>query len=164
MIPAAIESFVLNFVLLLVCVINIRNGAVGGVHYYEPPVQKRVVELGLITEKEIKRNNALSGLVFLLVLFIAAPYMVFCINGAESFTEGFLQLTVMYLLCGLFDRVFIDWYWVGHTKAWLIPGTEDLMPYIHKKSWITKIAGTVIGYPLSAALIAGIVTLFRHFF
>ena len=34
MLLAVIESFVLSFVLLLVCVINIQNGAVGGVHYY----------------------------------------------------------------------------------------------------------------------------------
>ena len=64
MILAVIESFVLNFVLLLVCVINIRNGAVGGVHFYEQPVKDRVVELGLITEKEIKRNNTVSGFIF----------------------------------------------------------------------------------------------------
>ena len=125
MILAVIESFVLNFVLLLVCVINIQNGAVGGVHYYEQPVKKRVVELGLITEKEIKRNHTVSGIVFMLTLLIAAPFMVFCVNGAETFLDGIIQLTIMYLLCGLFDRVFIDWYWVGHTKAWLIPGTED---------------------------------------
>ncbi|MBQ8960257.1 MAG: hypothetical protein IJ071_03450 [Ruminococcus sp.] len=158
MILAIIESFVLNFVLLLVCVINIRNGPVGGVQYYEQPVKERVVELGLITEKEIKRNKAVSGLVIIAVLLIAAPLMVFCVNGAETFTDGFIQLTVMYLLCGLFDRVFIDWYWVGHTKAWLIPGTEDLMPYIHKKSWIIKIVSTVVGYPLFAALISWICT------
>ena len=23
-----------------------------------------------------------------------------------------------------------QWYWVGHTKTWDIPGTEDLKPYI----------------------------------
>ena len=85
--------------------------------------------------------------------------MVFCVNGAETFLDGFIQLTIMYLLCGLFDRVFIDWYWVGHTKTWLIPGTEDLMPYIHKKTWAAKIIGTVIGYPLFAALLSWIFTL-----
>ena len=159
MILAVIESFVLNFVLLLVCVINIRNGAVGGVHYYEQPVKDRVVELGLITEKEIKRNYTVSGLFLILALLIAAPLMVFCVNGAETFFDGFIQLTIMYLLCGLFDRVFIDWYWVGHTKAWLIPGTEDLMPYIHKKTWLVKIIGTVKLYPLFAALISWIFTL-----
>ncbi len=24
-------------------------------------------------------------------------------------------------------------FWVGHTKEWIIPGTEDLMPYITAK-------------------------------
>ncbi len=161
MLLAVIESFVLNFALLLVCVVNIQNGAVGGVHYYEQQVQQRVVELGLITEKEIKRNLVLSSLVFLFVLLAAAPFMVFYVNHAVSFSEGFIQLTVMYLLCGLFDRIFIDWYWVGHTRAWLIAGTEDLMPYIHKSSWVKKITGTVIGYPLLAALLAWIFTFFQ---
>ena len=87
--------------LLLVCAVNIRNGAVGGVHYYEQPVKDRVVELGLITEKEIKRNKVVSGLVLILALIVAAPLMVFFVNGTESFSEGFIQLTVMYLLCGL---------------------------------------------------------------
>ena len=160
MILAFIESFVINFVLLLVCVINIRNGAVGGVHYYEHPVKDRVMKLGLITEKEIKRNYTLSGIALMSALLIAAPLMVFGVNGADSFFDGFVQLTIMYMMCGLFDRVFIDWYWVGHTKAWIIPGTEDLLPYIHKKTWIKKIVYTVIGYPLAAALISWIVTSF----
>ncbi|MBO6232033.1 MAG: hypothetical protein IK990_03835 [Ruminiclostridium sp.] len=82
MILSVIESFVLNFVLLLVCVINIRNGAVGGVHYYEQPVKDRVVELGLITENEIKRNYIVSGLVLMFFLIVAAPLMVFVVNGA----------------------------------------------------------------------------------
>lgn len=88
MILSVIESFVLNFVLLLVCVINIRNGAVGGVHYYEQPVKDRVVELGLITENEIKRNYIVSGLVLMFFLIVAAPLMVFVVNGAETFLTG----------------------------------------------------------------------------
>ncbi|MBQ9685890.1 MAG: hypothetical protein IJV41_04975 [Oscillospiraceae bacterium] len=34
-----------------------------------------------------------------------------------------------------FDRVFIGRYRVGHTKAWIIPGTEGLMPYKQEDSW-----------------------------
>ena len=45
MILAFIEGLVLSFILLLVCVINIKNGPVGGVHYYEEPVKERVVEM-----------------------------------------------------------------------------------------------------------------------
>ncbi len=151
-----IGGIVLSFVLLLVCVINIQNGPVGGVHYYEKPVQERVVEMGLITEKQIKRNLIWSTVVFMVALLIGAPLIVLHINHTNTFTDGFTQLLTMYLICGIFDRCFIDWYWVGHTKAWLIPGTEDLMPYIHKESWIKKIVLTIILYPVLAALISWI--------
>ena len=153
-----IEGIVLCFVLLMVCVLNIRNGAVGGVQYYERPVQERVVELGLITKEEIKKNRGWSGLALLSALMILAPLMVFRVNGAKTFSEGFIQLTAIYLICGIFDRVFIDWYWVGCTKAWIIPGTEDMMPYIQGKTWIRKIVLTIILYPALAALLSWICT------
>jgi len=57
---------------------------------------------------------------------------------------------------GRVDRLLIDEYWVGHTKAWIIPGTEDLHPYItasdKKKKWIM---GTV-GMAVIAAVLSGI--------
>ena len=59
---------------------------------------------------------------------------------------------------GLFDRLFIDWYWVGKTKAWIIPGTEDLMPYIYGKTLIGKWAFTLVGYPFIAAVLAMIMS------
>lgn len=162
MILVIIESFLLNFVLLMVCVMNIRNSPVGGVHWYEKNVQDRVVELGLITKEQIKKNMLLSFIPFMIVLLILAPLMVFFINGAGSFLEGFVQLTVMFEICGIFDRVFIDRYWVGHTKSWLIPGTEDLMPYVPAKTWVKKILGTIIEYPLVAALLSWIMCLILH--
>ena len=162
MILPVIESFVLCFTLLLICVLNVRNTPVGGVHFYEKDVQERTIELGFITREEIKKNKVISAIPFMMVLLIAAPLMVFFVNNAESFLEGFLQLAVMYMLCGLFDKVFIDWYWVGHTKAWVIPGTEDLMPYINKKVWVKKIAAVVVLYPLLAALLSWIMCLILH--
>ncbi|QFJ56414.1 hypothetical protein [Pseudobutyrivibrio xylanivorans] len=149
-----IEGIVLCFALLMVCVINIQNGPVGGVHYYEKPVQERVTEMGLITEKQIKRNLLWSAIVLMAALVIVAPLMMIYINHTNAFADGFIQLLIMYMVCGIFDRCFIDWYWVGHTKAWLIPGTEDLMPYIHKETWIKKIVLTVILYPALAALLS----------
>ena len=59
----------------------------------------------------------------------------------------------------LIDRFLIDEYWVGHTKAWIIPGTEDLRPYItaedKKKKWIMGTAGMA----LLAAILSGIMAL-----
>ena len=155
------EGLVMCFVLLLICVVLIRNGAVGGVIFYEEDVKKRVVELGYITEKKIKRNNAAIVTAALFIpLLTVVPYMVYGINGAEGFWSGFWQMTAILWIMGLFDRLFIDWYWVEHTKAWFIPGTEDLMPYIPLKTKIGKWMGTVVGFPLIAALIAGVVAFF----
>lgn len=55
--------------------------------------------------------------------------------------------------------LFIDWYWVGRTKAWFIPNTEDLQPYIPPKVLIRKWIGTIFVYPLFAAIVAGIMTM-----
>ena len=60
----------------------------------------------------------------------------------------------------LIDRFLIDDYWVGHRKAWTIPGTEDLKPYItaddKRKKWLFGTAGMA----LIAALLALVMTLF----
>ena len=59
----------------------------------------------------------------------------------------------------LIDRLLIDEYWVGHTNAWIIPGTEDLRPYITAKDKRQKwIMGTV-GMAVFAAALSGIVCL-----
>ncbi len=59
-------------------------------------------------------------------VIVLVPFMVYYINGAVGFWDGFGQMTAILLMQGLFDRFFIDWYWVECTKAWEIPGTEDL--------------------------------------
>ena len=160
MILAVIEGVLLSFTLLMICVISIKNGPEGGVHYYEKDVQDRVVEMGLLTEKDIKRNKSLLAIPFFVMMIIVCPVMVFFLNGASGFTEGFIHLLIAYMICNLFDRIFIDWYWVGHTKAWIISGTEDLMPYIPKKVMIRKWVISMIMYPIFAALLSFIFTKF----
>ena len=154
------EGIVMCFILVMYCVVGIRNGPVGLVCLYEQDVQDRVVELGLVTKKQIQKQFLVSSVILFIPLFTLVPYMVYGINGVTNFSEGFLQMTVILVIMGLFDRFFIDWYWVGHTKAWLIPGTEDLMPYIPQKGLIRKWVGTIVGYPIIAAILAGIMMLF----
>lgn len=154
-----LEGIVMCFVLLMVCVIGIANGPVGLVVFYEPDVQKRVVELGYTTEKAIRRRTALISLLLFVPLFILPPLMVYGLNGATGFLDGFWQMTVILLIQGLFDRFFIDWYWVDHTKAWIIPGTEDLRPYIPQKTKMVKWMSTLVVNPLIAAIAAGVAML-----
>lgn len=154
-----IEGMAMCFVLLLVCVIAIANGAVGGVALYENDVQRRVVELGYVTNAQIKKSTIWLWLAMFVPLFTLVPLMVYYINGADGFWSGFWQMTAIMWIMGLFDRLFIDWFWVGHTKAWQIPGTEDLKPYIPKKVMLLKWTFTVIGFPIISAVIAGLVCL-----
>ena len=152
------EGIVMCFILLMYCVVGIRNGAVGLVCLYEDDVQNRVVELGLVTKKQIKKQFIISTIILFVPLFTLVPYMVYGVNGVTDFTKGFIQMTIILMILGFFDRFFIDWYWVGHTKSWIIPGTEDLRPYIPIKMLIIKWLGTLVGYPLIALLIAKVMT------
>lgn len=157
----ALEGLVMCFILLIICVIGIANGPVGLVVFYEKDVQNRVVELGLITKERIKRNKIISSVALFVPVLFLVPAMVYFINGTRGFLNIFWQISVILWIMGLFDRLFIDWYWVGHTKEWLIPGTEDLMPYIPKKAIIRKWAGTIVGYPILAAVISAVLGFFN---
>lgn len=151
-----VEGIVMCFVLLIVCVVGIANGPVGLVLLYEKDVQERVVELGLTTKEKIKKNFIICSIVMFIPLFVLPPLMVYGINGVTEFGDAFWQMSVILWIQGLFDRFFIDWYWVGKTKAWEISGTEDLKPYIPTKVMIGKWLSTILMNPLIALIIAGV--------
>ena len=151
-----VEGIAMCFVLLLICVVGIANGPVGLVVFYEQEVQARVVELGLTTKEKIRKTSVITTIALFVPMIVLVPLMVYGINGAAGFWDGFWQMLAILMIAGLFDRLFIDWWWVGHTRAWIIPGTEDLMPYIYGKTLIGKWVGTLVGYPMLAAVLAGI--------
>ncbi|MDI9498472.1 MAG: hypothetical protein QM270_08330 [Bacillota bacterium] len=123
-------------------------------------MKDRVIELGLTTAERIRRNTILSSLALFIPVLFVVPVLVYFVNGAGGFRDGFTQMAWIYLIMNLFDRFFIDWYWVGHTKAWEIKGTEDLKPYIPKTTLIKKWLGTLVVFPALAAIIAYIFHLF----
>ena len=155
-----LEGLAMCFILLLICVVGIADGPVGSVYFYEPEVQERVVELGLTTKAQIRKRYAVAGVCLFVPVLLFVPALVYFVNGARGFAELFWQILAVLMIEGLFDRLFIDWYWVGKTKAWIIPGTEDLKPYIPMKTMLGKWVGTLVGYPLIAAVAAGILSLF----
>lgn len=54
-----IEGLGLGVLLIMVCAVGIRKGAVGMVHLYSREVQDRCVKLGLTTHERIRRNALL---------------------------------------------------------------------------------------------------------
>ena len=157
-----IEGLAMCFVLLLVCVVGIANGPIGLVCLFEKEVQDRVVELGLTTKDKIRRSYLITSIAMFIPMLVLIPYMVYGINGASGFKQGASQMIIIGMIMLLFDRIFIDWYWVGKTNAWIIPGTEDLRPYIPRNTVIKKWFGTLIVHPLVFALIALVMTFFGY--
>ena len=157
-----IEGLGLGVLLVLVCAVGIRNGAVGMVHLYEPAVQDRCVSLGLTTKEKIRKNSLIFKTVCLPGYIAYVLIFVYAVNGARGFPAGFWQMLVMLSVMNLIDRFLIDDYWVGRTRAWTIPGTEDLKPYItgedRKKKWLF---GTV-GMMVIAAVLSAIMMPFIH--
>ena len=154
-----VEGLILGILLMGVCAFGIRNGAVGMVHLYHQDVKERCVELGLTTYEKINKNSKTFKMVCIPGYLLYILVCVYGINGARDFWSGFWQMFVILSVMNLMDRFLVDDYWVGHTKAWTIPGTEDLRPYINsednRKKWIT---GTV-GMAVISAVLAGIAAL-----
>ena len=154
-----LEGLGLGILLILVCAVGIRKGAVGMVHLYSPAVQDRCVQKGLTTRERIRKNAVRFKLICLPGYIAYVLVCVYAVNGARGFGEGFWQLLVILSVMNLMDRFLVDDFWVGHTRAWIIPGTEDLRPYItagdKKKKWLF---GTV-GLALISVILAGIMAL-----
>lgn len=151
-----LECIIICFILLVPCVVAIANGIHNAAFLFEKDVQNRVVVMGLITREKLARNKIMFKVITLTVMVSFCIWAVYGINGVRGFWTPFWQLYALTMAEGLFDRFFIDTYWVGHTKAWTIPGTEDLKPYIPRKTLIVKWAMVIVGNPVIAAVIAGI--------
>ena len=85
---------------------------------------------------------------------------VYALNGARGFLAGFWQMLVILSVMNLMDRFLVDDFWVGHTKAWTIPGTEDLKPYITARDKAKKWLFGTVGMAVISAALAAIMMLF----
>lgn len=157
-----LEGLGLGVLLILVCAFGIRNGAVGMVHLYSGEVQDRCAELGLTTHDKIKRNALLFKAICVPGYIAYVLVFAYAVNGARGFLAGFWQLLVILSVMNLIDRFLVDGFWVGHTKAWTIPGTEDLKPYITAKDKCKKWLFGTVGMVIISALLSGIMMIFIH--
>ena len=153
-----LEGLGLGALLVLLCAVGIRKGAVGMVHLYSLAVQQRCVKLGLTSPERIRRNSLLFKAVCIPGYIGYVLVCVYGINGARSFAAGFWQLLVILSMMNLMDRFLIDGYWVGHTNARTIPGTEDLKPYITAKDKQKKWLFGTVGMAAIAAALAAMMT------
>ncbi len=154
-----IEGLLLGIVLVLFCAAGIRNGAVNMVFLYHQDVQDRCVKNGLITREKLGKNRKLFKGLAIPVYFVFVLVSTYAVNGARGFWPGFWQMFAVLSVVNLIDRLLIDEYWVGHTKAWEIPGTEDMKPYINRKDKTGKWLMGTVGFAVLSAILSGIMAM-----
>lgn len=153
-----LEGIGLGMILVLCCTVGIHNGAVGMLHLYHRDVQERCIKMGLITKEQISKRSKLMKSVMMPVYLFYLLLAVYVVNGAGDFVSAALQCFAILSILNLVDRILVDELWVGHTKAWTIPSTEDLKPYIKKQDRIKKwIIGTM-GFALVSCIFAGVMS------
>ena len=113
-----LEGLGLGALLVLVCAVGIRKGAVGMVHLYSLAVQQRCVILGLTSPERIRRNSLLFKAVCVPGYIAYVLGCVYAVNGAKGFVQGFWQLLVILSVMNLIDRFF---------GRWLLGGTYERM-------------------------------------
>ena len=155
-----LEGLGLGVLLVIVCAVGIRKGAVGMIQLYDQKVQERCIALGLTTKEKIKRNSLRFKAICIPMYLAYVLICVYAVNGARGYWTGFWQCLVILSVMNLIDRFGIDGYWVGHTGAWVIPGTEDLKPYITKSDKLKKWLFGTVGLAVISLILAEIGMLF----
>lgn len=154
-----VEGLILGILLMGICMIGIRNGAVGMVHLYHQDVQDRCVELGLTTHEKIRKNSKTFKIICIPGYVLYILVCVYGVNGARGFWTGFWQMFIILEVMNVMDRILVDNLWVGHMKAWTIPGTEECKPYITGEDKRNKWIFGTVGMALISAILAGIMIL-----
>ncbi|MBR4557173.1 MAG: hypothetical protein IKO15_06815 [Clostridiales bacterium] len=119
-------------------IVVFKCGPVGGLCFYPKVMQKRVIELGLISEKEFKARTTFALVLLVAWMLIIPMIMIVFVNGARSYWDCCWQFYALFLGAEFFDWLAIDTLWVAVSDWWLIPGTEDLdytWHDIHVKQW-----------------------------
>lgn len=156
-----LEGLGLGALLVLICALGIRKGAVGMVHLYHEDVQSRAIAQGLITKEQIRKNSLRFKRLCIPGYLAYVLVCVYALNGARVL-PGFWQLLVILSIMNVIDRLLVDDYWVGHTDAWIIPGTEDLRPYITAQDKRKKWRFGTLGMAAISAILSGVMALILH--
>ena len=103
-----------------------KRGPLGGIFFYPKVMQERVIEIGLMTEKKLKRRRTFAYILLLALMILVPGFMILRINGAQTYFSCCWQFYVLFLGAEFYDWLFIDTFWVALSDWWLITGTEDL--------------------------------------
>ena len=137
----------------------VGNSALNGLYFYPKPVQERVYALGLTDRETVARKRKRFMIPFFLVMLAALVLIVGLWNGIRSFQPAYLQALLFLEVMNWYDGIVIDRLWVGHSRFWIIPGTEDL-PFVQTWQQVLRKRGILtLIWIAGAAVVAGLIVL-----
>lgn len=137
----------------------VRGGAINAIYFYPKAVQERAVEIGLTDEETIKSKRKRFMVLFYIVMAVTLILIVGLWNQVSDFKEAYFQSLLFLLVMNWYDGIVIDKIWVGYSKFWIIPGTEDI-PYVQTwKQILKKRMFLSLIWVIGAVIVAGIVVL-----
>lgn len=137
----------------------VKDGAVNGLYFYPKPVQERAIEIGLTTQDTIRKKRKHFMILFYIVMLTALLLIIGFWNRVTDFRTAYLQSLLFLEVMNWYDGIVIDKAWVGHSKFWVLPGTEDI-PFV--QTWgqvMKKRCILTLIWVVGAAVTAGLIVL-----
>ena len=149
------------FCILFTLMVKIAVGgnSLNGLYFYPKPVQEKVFALGMTDRETVARKRKQFMIPFVLVMLSALVLIIGLWNGVRRFWPAYWQALLFLEVMNWYDGICIDRLWVGHSRFWIIPGTEDI-PFV--QTWLQvlkKRAILTLIWVVGAAIVAGIVIL-----
>lgn len=148
------------FCILFTLMVKIAVGGnpLNGLYFYPKPVQEKVFALGMTDRETVARKRKQFMIPFVLVMLSALVLIIGLWNGVRRFWPAYWQALLFLEVMNWYDGICIDRLWVGHSRFWIIPGTEDI-PFVQTWPQVLKKRGILtLIWIAGAAIVAGIVT------
>ena len=141
--------------------IGVGNNALNGLYFYPEPVREKVYELGLTDRETVAGKRRRFMTAFFAVMGTALVLIIRVWNGLMDFWPSYLQALLFLEVMNWYDGIVIDRLWVGRSRFWVIPGTEEI-PFVQTWPQVIKKRGVLtLIWIFGAAVIAGMITLLR---
>ena len=141
---------------------SVRGGAINGLYFYPKAVQERAYEIGLTDRETVKKQRKRFMTLFYIVMLTAIVLIIAVWNGVSDFRTAYLQALLFLEVMNIYDGVVIDKLWVGHSRFWILKGTEDI-PFVQTWAQVLKKRSFLAAiWLIGAGIVAGIVVLLAN--
>ena len=138
---------------------SVIGDAINGLYFYPKAVQERAYEIGLTDRETVKQKRTRFMTAFYIVMLTALVLIITVWNRVTDFKTAYLQALLFLEVMNIYDGIVIDKLWVGHSKFWILKGTEDI-PFV--QTWtqvLKKRSFLALIWVIGALIVAGLVVL-----